>query len=154
MKFEDILPAIRKRLHDEDKLVYDDAELLGYYNDGQELISSTLSALGYEGMVFPITIIENTQVPNNYIRLCGQYPVYVQNGIFYPEVSSIEAQYIGYPASLTSISEEIKLLDVWIPIAIQATVMYAQNTEEFSLKQDMELIRMKLEGLVKARGVI
>lgn len=152
MLFKDIIPKIRKRIHDEDKLVYDDEELMDYFNDAQDFIASTLVSLGYEGMIYTVEAILLTKLPANFIKLCGQYPMTINNGGFVPEQNGLIVRYVGYPLPLKTIQDQIDMFDVWIPLLIQATVMFAQNTEEFTLKQDMEMIKTKISGLVAIRG--
>jgi hypothetical protein len=143
----DLLPKIRQRLHDEDKLVYDDLELTGYINDAIDFLGSELLIIGDETLLKTILVNNSIEIPPDFVATCGQFPIYFENGYIYTDSGSVSIQYFSIPSSVSTVNDTIPLRNMWVPLLIQATVMYAQNTEEFQLKQDMELIKIKIANL-------
>lgn len=156
MTLATLLINIRARIKDPMKLAYKDEELIRYVNDAISALNVDLISAFDPTFTKKISLtLGEAYVPNDFVRLAGQYPAYISNECFYSYDSNDEFDMLYYAAkpSVSALTDVIPFSDTDIPYLIQMAAIYALNRNEFNVQQDVGILASLKQSMRSAKGL-
>lgn len=160
MLVSEAIQRIRNRINDEYDTGYLDEVMINYINDSVKYLSHALivrnDPILAETLV--LTADGSNNVPTNFVRFAGGYPVRRKGQKFYivDNSSKVTTKYFFIPSEVTSGSDTMPFEDndTYQTIVINLAVIYALNQHEFNVDRDTAL-RQELEQIItQALGAV
>lgn len=160
MLVSEAIQRIRNRTNDEFDTGYEDEVLINYINDAVKYLSHALIVRNDPILVETLVLASDSSnnVPTNFVRFAGGYPVKRKGQKFYILDSStkVTTKYFFIPSEVTSGSDTMPFEenDTYQTIIINISCIYALNQHEFNVDRDTAL-RQELEQIItQALGAV
>ena len=141
---KDMIIQIREQIHDISN-EYSDEILLKYINTGIKSASNLLIAAKHCSMMEKIVVEEGMEVPKNFVKFAGFFPVSVVANRFYffdKDYSVIEAIYYCSKEIVKNADESIPFSDDSVLLYIeQYAIILALNRNEFDVSTDNQILK-------------
>jgi len=155
MTLSEIRNLVRTRIKDDIKLTYKDDELNRYINDAIGFLNAELISINDPLMAKSLQVVDKTPIPSDFVRLAGQYPLYISDNLFHtynPDDNFIILYFAAKPL-VTNDNDTIPFSETETNIIIQLAAIYALNRNEFATEQDERLLNMLRQIVRTAKGV-
>lgn len=159
MIVKEAIELIRGRINDEFDTGYTDERLINYLNDAVKYLSSAIIAR-HDPMLTKELLVEatGTDVPFNFIRFAGGFPIKRIGNKFYIADSSkcVASKYFFMPSDLKDVEDEMPFNthEVYNTVVVNLACLYALNQHEFNISQDSALKQQFDSLLTEALGAI
>jgi len=161
MLVSDAISIIRARINDEYDTGYSDFVLMDYINDAIKFLAGALIVRNDPVLTKDMDIYAkdgSTDVPKNFVRFAGGYPVKRKGQKLYISDSSsyVRAKYFFVPDNVSSVEDEMPFptSDIYEALLIHMACIYALNQHEFNVERDQRL-RQELEQIMsEALGAV
>lgn len=154
MKVSDILNVIRPRIADENKIEYEDEELIEYLNDAMDFLSAQLIAMNDSGMITDLTVKDGNAVPADFMdKYAGNFPVYISGDAFkiLDGSTQVDIRYYAMKPHVVRADDLVPFKDYYKSVLTQAVAMYALNRNEYEIGQDKGLLNDLLTAHAAAK---
>lgn len=136
---------------------YSNEACIGFLNNSIQQIASLLIASKWVGLVKELTIMNGNEIPKNYMKSAGQFPVKVTNGkcVLLDDYDSIIFRYFATPDNITGETEDEELpfkhnaLDECV---VQGAIILARNENEYNISQDTALYTALQTAIANGMG--
>ena len=160
MLVSEAIQRIRGRINDEFDTGYLDDVLMNYINDSVKYLSHALIVRNDPILVETLVVTTDGEndVPANFVRFAGGYPVMRKGQKFYmlDNSAQVTTKYFYIPSEVTSTSDAMpfKENDTYQAIIINMASIYALNQHEFNVDRDTAL-KQELEQIItQALGAV
>ena len=160
MLVSEAIQRIRGRINDEFDTGYLDDVLMNYINDSVKYLSHALIVRNDPILVETLVVTADGEndVPANFVRFAGGYPVMRKGQKFYMRDNSaqVTTKYFYIPSEVTSTSDKMPFEenDTYQAIIINIASIYALNQHEFNVDRDTAL-KQELEQIItQALGAV
>ncbi|TCL39952.1 hypothetical protein EV210_101150 [Anaerospora hongkongensis] len=151
----EIIKRIRALISDKDGIEFETSDLVGFLNNAIDWLSLQLIQNGDKEMMKEIIITDGMNIPNDFIKACGLYPI-KRNGNTFRILDDSEAFEFQYFANRSHIT--VNEVDVYLPtysvfkpiydgVLIQKTAIIALNRDEYDITQDEALLAQSLQAI-------
>jgi hypothetical protein len=151
----EIIKRIRELISDKDGIEFETSAVVGFLNSAIAWLSLQLIQNNNVEMIKEIVITDGANVPNDYIKPCGLYPVKKTGNTFrfLDDSETLEFQYFANRPYIT-----VNEADVFLPtysvfkpiydaVLIQKTAILALNRDEYDITQDEALLAQSLQAI-------
>lgn len=160
MLVSEAIQRIRGRINDEFDTGYLDDVLMNYINDSVKYLSHALIVRNDPILVETLVVTADGEndVPANFVRFAGGYPVMRKGQKFYmlDNSAQVTTKYFYIPSEVTSTSDKMPFEenDTYQAIIINMASIYALNQHEFNIDRDTAL-KQELEQIItQALGTV
>ena len=160
MLVSEAIQRIRGRINDEFDTGYLDDVLMNYINDSVKYLSHALIVRNDPILVETLVVTADGEndVPANFVRFAGGYPVMRKGQKFYmlDNSAQVTTKYFYIPSEVTSTSDKMPFEenDTYQAIIINIASIYALNQHEFNVDRDTAL-KQELEQIItQALGAV
>lgn len=160
MLVSEAIQRIRGRINDEFDTGYLDDVLMNYINDSVKYLSHALIVRNDPILVETLVVTADGEndVPANFVRFAGGYPVMRKGQKFYmlDNSAQVTTKYFYIPSEVTSTSDKMPFEenDTYQAIIINMASIYALNQHEFNVDRDTAL-KQELEQIItQALGAV
>lgn len=160
MLVSEAIQRIRGRINDEFDTGYIDDVLMNYINDSVKYLSHALIVRNDPILVETLVVTADGEndVPANFVRFAGGYPVMRKGQKFYmlDNSAQVTTKYFYIPSEVTSTSDKMPFEenDTYQAIIINMASIYALNQHEFNIDRDTAL-KQELEQIItQALGAV
>lgn len=160
MLVSEAIQRIRGRINDEFDTGYLDDVLMNYINDSVKYLSHALIVRNDPILVETLVVTADGEndVPANFVRFAGGYPVMRKGQKFYmlDNSAQVTTKYFYIPSEVTSTSDKMPFEenDTYQAIIINMASIYALNQHEFNVDRDTTL-KQELEQIItQALGAV
>ena len=160
MLVSEAIQRIRGRINDEFDTGYLDDVLMNYINDSVKYLSHALIVRNDPILVETLVVTADGEndVPANFVRFAGGYPVMRKGQKFYmlDNSAQVTTKYFYIPSEVTSTSDKMPFEenDTYQAIIINMASIYALNQHEFNIDRDTAL-KQELEQIItQALGAV
>ena len=136
---------VRLKTNDRDGVGVDDQEILSYLNEAIQVVSQFMIGAGSPLLVQDMNIGENDgteiDMPPNFIRFCGTFPVRITGKKFnlLEDPPMKLRYYVSYP--IVEMDDEMPFHhDELNQIAVRLACIYVNNQQELDVQQDQALL--------------
>lgn len=160
MLVSEAIKKIRNRTNDEFDTGYLDDVLINYINDSIKYLAHALIVRNDPILTETIVLTSDgsNDVPTNFVRFAGGYPVMRKGSKLYivDGSSKVTAKYFFIPSEVANSSDEMPFgnNDTYQTIIVNMASIYALNQHEFNVDRDTTL-KQELEQIVtQALGAV
>lgn len=151
MTAQALITLIRARLRDEEAAGYTNANLLDYLNESLTAMYMQFADSGNPNYAKETTVFPYSDVPTDWYKAAGQYPVSVAGGKFdVIGADMLTLRYHPYPARL-ALEDTVPLMDGELPQLEERVYLLALRRHEFDVSQDVPFLQ-ELKGRVEGGG--
>lgn len=135
---------------------YTNEECVDYLNTAIQKIYSIMVQYGFPPIVKEMDLHDDDNLPHNYMRSCGSYPIRITNNIaklLDEDLDFVRFRYFANPEMLTVDSEELPFdHDAINEIVLRVAVNLALLDNEYDLSQDTALLAEVQQAVAAGMG--
>ncbi len=152
MLLESAINRIQIACHDISQDV-DEYRCLEYLNTAMQQTSSLLIAAQYPALVKEIVVQNGDELPKNFMKSAGQYPLRLTNNKaeIIDDSQSVRFRYWATPDMMTLEDERLPYShDAINEVVVRGAIILAINEDEYDITQDMTLITALQQAIASA----
>ncbi len=135
---------------------YSSDRCIEFLNNSMQQVSSLLIAANYPNLVHEITVRNGDQVPPNFMKAAGTYPIKMTDGIAIivdDDYPSVRFRYFATPKNIEQKTDFLPFdNDAINEVVVRGSILLALNENEYDLSQDKVLFDTLQQSIASAMG--